>query len=131
MLYVPYAAMAAAFVLIHLPRQLVSIEMSRLAGGYNNHDPRGQQQHLEGRGKRALGAHQNGFEAFAPFAAAVLAAMQRHARLDLIAYLSIAFVVFRSIYVAAYLADRATLRSSVWTLGLLATLGLFALAIGG
>lgn len=131
MLYVPYAAMAAAFLLIHLPRQIVSLEMSKLSGGYDNRDPRGQQAKLEGLGKRALGAHQNGFEAFAPFAAAVLAAIQRGVGADAVAWLSIAFVAARSIYVGAYLADRSTLRSAVWFIGLLLTAALFVLAIIG
>ena len=40
------------------------------AGGYDNHLPRAQQAQLEGWGARSVAAHQNGFETFAPFAAA-------------------------------------------------------------
>ncbi len=131
MLYVPYAAILAAFALVHLPRQIVSLEMKKLPGGYNNNDPRGQQAQLEGRGRRALAAHQNGFEAFAPFAAGVLAAMQRYPHIAPIAYLCIGFVVVRTLYIMFYLNDKATLRSGMWGMGMLATGALMILAIVG
>lgn len=131
MLYVPYAAILAAFALVHLPRQIVSLEMKKLPGGYNNNDPRLQQAQLEGRGRRALAAHQNGFEAFAPFAAGVLAAMQRSPHLDAIAYICIAFVVVRTLYIVFYLGDKAMPRSTMWALGMLATAALMVLAIVG
>ena len=47
----------------------------RAAGGYNNSNPREQQQALDGWGKRALGAHLNTIEAYPFFAAGVLAAV--------------------------------------------------------
>jgi uncharacterized MAPEG superfamily protein len=127
----PYIAIVAAFALIYLPRQLVSLEMKKLAGGYNNREPRLQQQQLDGRGRRALGAHLNSLEAFAPFAVGVLAAMQRGVRTELVAAVAILFVVARTIYMLAYLADRAGLRSTVWGLGMVCTGGLMGLAIAG
>ncbi len=131
MLYVPYIAIVIAFAFVYLPRLIVGREMKRLAGGYDNRDPRGQQAQLAGLGRRALAAHQNSFEAFAPFAAGVIAAVQRRADLTAIAYLSVAFVVVRATYIGAYLADRATLRSSMWGLGIVATAALMILAIVG
>jgi uncharacterized MAPEG superfamily protein len=127
--YVPYVAILIAFALVHLPRQLVSLEMRKLAGGYDNRDPRGQQQHLEGLGKRALGAHHNGFEAFAPFAVAILMCAQRGVNIDLVGWLAIGFVVVRTAYVAAYLADLSTLRSLLWALGMAATIALMIAAV--
>jgi uncharacterized MAPEG superfamily protein len=131
MIYVPYIAIVAAFALIYLPRAVVTVEMSRLEGGYNNNDPRGQQAQLAGRGRRALAAHHNAGEAFAPFAAGVLAALQRSTKVDAIAWICIAFVVVRSVFMAAYLSDKATLRSSMWALGMLCITGLMVLAIIG
>jgi uncharacterized MAPEG superfamily protein len=122
--YVPYIAICIACAQIYLPRQIVSHEAKKLAGGYDNHDPRGQQQKLEGLGKRALGAHHNGFEAFAPFAIGVLACAQRGVRVELVAWIAIAFVVARSAYIAAYLADNAKLRSMLWGVGMTATAAL-------
>ncbi|HEU4612810.1 MAG TPA: MAPEG family protein [Kofleriaceae bacterium] len=131
MLHVPYIAIIAAFALIYLPRQVVTLEMKKQAGGYNNNDPRTQQARLEGLGKRALAAHMNAFEAFAPFAAGVLVAMQRRVDIDAVAYISLGFVAVRTIYMIAYLTDKATLRSGMWTLGMGAITALLVLAAIG
>jgi uncharacterized MAPEG superfamily protein len=131
MLHVPYIAILAAFALIYLPRQVVSAEMKKLEGGYDNSDPRAQQARLEGLGRRAMGAHNNAFEAFAPFAAGVLVAMQRGVNVHTVAYISIGFVVVRTLYMVFYLADKATLRSSMWGLGVGAIGALMVLAAIG
>ena len=131
MIGVPYIAIIVAFALIYLPRQIVSLEMKKQEGGYNNSDPRAQQARLEGLGRRALGAHHNGFEAFAPFAVGVLAAIQRGAAVDTVAYLAIGFVVVRTLYMVFYLADKASLRSTMWGLGMLAIGALMVLAAIG
>ncbi len=131
MVYLPYVALAAALVLIYLPRFVVWREMAKLAGGYDNHEPRRQQAQLEGLGRRALAAHQNGFEAFAPFAVAVLAALQRGAKIELVGAIAIGFVVVRLAYIAAYLADRARLRSMLWSIGMTAIGSLLVLAVLG
>lgn len=131
MIYVPYLAIIAAFALVHVPRIVVGREMHKQEGGYNNRDPRAQQARLEGLGRRALAAHNNGFEAFAPFVAGVLAAIQRGVRKEIVVGLCVAFVVVRSIYVAAYLADKSNARSGMWTLGVLATAGLMIFAVIG
>lgn len=129
--YVPYIAIALAFGLIYLPRQVVSREMAKLEGGYDNSEPRSQQQRLDALGRRALAAHHNSIEAFAPFAAGVLAAIQRGGNVHAAGYLSIAFIVARGAYIYAYLADKASLRSGMWTLGIVATSSLMILAIIG
>jgi uncharacterized MAPEG superfamily protein len=131
MQYVPYAAIAVAFALIYVPRSVVGREMKRLAGGYDNRDPRTQQAQLAGLGRRALGAHHNGFEAFAPFAAAVLMAAQRGVNRDVAAGLCIGFIVARMAYVWAYLADKPAVRSGLWGLGFATTGALMVLAVRG
>jgi uncharacterized MAPEG superfamily protein len=127
----PYIALAAAFALIYLPRLIVLREMRKLEGGYNNADPRAQQTHLEGIGRRALAAHLNAFEAFAPFATGVLAAQQRGVNVDLVGGLAAVFVGVRVGYTLAYLTDRATLRSALWGIGVACTAALLVLAIAG
>jgi len=47
-------------------------------------------------------------------------------RIDLLAGI---FVLLRVIYTALYIADRATLRSIVWSLGLIAVLWIFMLGV--
>lgn len=132
MQHVPYICLLYAFVLIYAPRVgPVNAEQAKLPGGYDNHDPRGQQQQLTGLGKRALGAHMNGFEAFAPFAIALLVAAGASSHFNLVCYIGIAFCAVRTIYLIAYLGDKATLRSGMWGLGMLATSALFVLAVIG
>lgn len=131
MIYVPYGSLLFAFVLIYAPRFVVSREMKAQAGGYDNKDPRGQQARLEGRGKRAVAAHLNSFEAFAPFAAAVLAAGQRGVSLTVMAILCGLFCAVRTVYIVAYIADNAKLRSGMWALGMVCITALFVCAIAG
>ena len=114
----------AAWILVYFTKGPVALAMQR-AGGYNNRNPREQQAALTGWGARATAAHLNGFETFAPFAAAVLVAHISGARPGLVDGLAVTFVLSRAAYVACYLADLASLRSAVWTVGCLATLGLF------
>ena len=63
----------AAWILVYSSKLPVAAAMQR-AGGYDNRHPRAQQATLTGWGARSVAAHQNSFETFAPFAAAVLVA---------------------------------------------------------
>jgi uncharacterized MAPEG superfamily protein len=74
---------------------------------------------------RALGAHQNGIEAFPFFAAAVLLAEFRLGPQHLIDELAILFVIVRIAYVFTYLGDRPTLRSILWSLGFAINIAIF------
>ncbi len=116
--------LVAAWGVVYLTKLPVAVAMQR-SGGYDNHHPRAQQAALEGFGARAVAAHLNGFESFAGFAAAVLVAHLSGAPFAVVDLLALVFVAARVLYVACYLADLAALRSAVWTVGFLATLGLF------
>jgi uncharacterized MAPEG superfamily protein len=76
---------------------------------------------------RALGAHQNGIEAFPFFAAAVLLAEFRDAPQNLINELAVLFLIVRIAYVLTYLGDRPTLRSILWSIGFAINVGIFFL----
>lgn len=127
---IPYASIFIAFILIYLPRQVVSTEMKKL-GTYDNADPRGQQAKLEGRGKRALAAHQNAFETFAPFSVAVFCALSRSNSANAIYVCCIAFVVTRIAYMVAYIDDKPNVRSPMWALGMVAVGALFVISFIG
>ena len=114
----------AAWVLVYAGKLPVAFAMQK-AGGYDNHHPRAQQAALNGWGARSLAAHLNGFETFAPFAVAVLVAHNSGAASGLVDILAVVFVVSRVFYVALYLADLASLRSLVWSVGWIVTLVLF------
>ncbi|MFB9265442.1 MAPEG family protein [Bradyrhizobium erythrophlei] len=76
---------------------------------------------------RALGAHQNGIEAFPFFAAAVLLAEFRLGPLRLIDELAVLFLIVRIAYVFTYIGNRPTLRSILWSLGLVINIAIFFL----
>jgi uncharacterized MAPEG superfamily protein len=76
---------------------------------------------------RALGAHQNGIEGFAFFAAAVLLAEFRLCPQRLIDELAILFLIVRVAYVFTYLGNRPTLRSILWSVGFAINIAIFFL----
>jgi len=123
----PFVCVLIAFLLIYLPKVPLSVAMAKQPGGYDNKNPRAQQDKLAGMGARARGAHYNGFESFPPFAAAVFVAHLAGAADHRASILSIAFVVARTLYIAAYLADLDYLRSAIWGIGFLCTIALFCL----
>jgi uncharacterized MAPEG superfamily protein len=124
---IPFLCVLIAFLLIYLGKIPFAIAMNQMPGGYDNQNPRDQQAQLSGWGKRAFSAHQNSFEAFAPFAAAVIIAHLTHANPIWSARLSITFVVARIFYSIFYLANWDKLRSLIWLVGIFCTVGLFAL----
>ena len=96
---------------------------------YDNRDPRGwSAAQTHPRARRMYAAHLNAFEAFAPFAAGVLAAQAAGVDPGRIAQLSVAFVVCRVLHGAFYLANVSTLRSLVWSVGFACVVALLALA---
>lgn len=97
----------------------------RREGGFDNHNPRAWLGSLQGWQARANAAQANGFEALPLFIAGVLIAQQRHASPIHVDALALGFVVARIGFIAAYLADRASLRSLLWMLGLGASIALF------
>jgi uncharacterized MAPEG superfamily protein len=76
---------------------------------------------------RALGAHQNGIEAFPFLAVAVLLAEFRQAPQHLIDELAVLFLIVRIAYVLTYLGNRPTLRSILWSLGFAINITIFFL----
>ncbi len=98
----------------------------RRLGGFDNHNPRQWLAGLQGWQARANAAQQNSFEALPIFIAGVLIAERAQpalqARIDLLALL---FIAARVGYIAAYVADRASLRSVFWAVGLGASIALF------
>ena len=78
---------------------------------------------------RALGAHQNGIEAFPFFAIAVLLAEFRGGPQRLVNELAILFLIVRIAYVFTYLGNRPTLRTILWNLGFLINVAIFFLPV--
>jgi uncharacterized MAPEG superfamily protein len=118
---IPFWCVFISALLIYVARMPVARAMKE-QGGYNNHLPRQQQAQLTGFGARALAAHQNSIEAFILFAVGVLMAHTTQTMGWLIDLLAIIFVIARVLYLGFYLADRPSLRSLVWLVGLVCSL---------
>ena len=94
---------------------------------FDNRDPRDWLARQDSpRVRRANAAQLNAFEAFAPFAAAVLMAQFAGVDAGRIALLAMAFVVFRVLHGVFYLANLHLLRTLAWTGGLGCVLALMA-----
>ncbi len=93
--------------------------------GFDNNRPREWLARQQGWRARAHAAQQNSWEALSIFAAAVLTAEVVGAPQGRVDALALGFVVARFAYIACYLADRASLRSLVWLLGLGLSIALF------
>lgn len=93
-----------------------------------NHNPRELLESLSGYRKRAHWAQLNSYEAFPPFAAAIIIAHFVHATQTSIDSLAIAFIGFRLAYGICYIRDWAALRSVVWAGGMASVIGLFVVA---
>lgn len=100
--------------------------LSKTGRPYDNAQPRAP--FPDGWQQRANWAQANAWEAFAPFAAAVLIAHFLHAAQQTVDLLSLAFIGFRIAHGLAYIANRPTLRSGVWLGGMLCVIGLFVVA---
>jgi uncharacterized MAPEG superfamily protein len=98
-------------------------------GDFDNAYPRDPAFYTKGPRARALGAHQNGLEAFPLFATAVLLAEMRGVPQHMIDGLALAFLGARIAYAVCYLGDRPPLRSIVWGLAFVCNLAIFLLPV--
>lgn len=106
-----------AALLPYLAKGPVAHAMKKL-GGYDNNHPREQQAKLTGFGARALAAHQNAFESFMIYAAAILLAITTNHMGTTIQLVAAIYLVARLAYNILYLANIGTLRSIVWFISL-------------
>jgi uncharacterized MAPEG superfamily protein len=110
--------------LIFLP--LIWVGIAKANGtGYDNSRPREWLAHLHGAGQRANWAQQNAYEAFPPFAAAVIIAHLTGAPQIAVDIIAGVFLVARIAHGILYILDKAMWRSLVWLLGFGCTIALF------
>jgi uncharacterized MAPEG superfamily protein len=114
----------AAVVLTILAVMPAKID-GRRKGEFDNANPRNPAFYAAGLRARAQGAHQNSFEVFPFFAAAVLLAEMRSVPQGTVNALALAFVAARIIYVLCYLGDRPTARSITFSVGTAINIALF------
>ena len=95
---------------------------------YDNSKPRDPAFYADAIRARALGAHQNGIEAFPFFAAAVLRINPRRPQ-NLINELAALFLIVRIAYVLTYVGNRPRLRSILWNVGFTINIVIFFLPL--
>ncbi len=95
----------------------------------DNNNPRDWAASLQGYRRRAFAAHSNGHEFFPVFAVAVLAAQISGGAQRPVDLLAVGVVLARAAYMGCYIADLATARSLVWTLGMALTLAIFTASV--
>jgi uncharacterized MAPEG superfamily protein len=121
-------SIVAAAALIYVPFLAVSI--GRFQVGYDYNAPRSLFEKLPDYSKRAAWAHQNSFEVFPIFAAAVLTVLVSDHASNLAATLAVAFLAFRLVYSAFYIANLGLFRSFAWAGGMACIAGLFGISLG-
>jgi uncharacterized MAPEG superfamily protein len=125
--------MSFAFAMILLAALAPYVTVGLAKGGsgasYDNAAPRDWASRQDEWRARAIAAHQNHFEAFAPFAAGVFAATLAGAQPMLVDALAASFVLLRVLYTFAYVKGAPTLRSVLWSLGFFCVVALFGIAI--
>jgi uncharacterized MAPEG superfamily protein len=109
----------------------VTVGIAKALGTYDNANPR-KSENYSGMALRAQSAHYNAFESFPLFAVAVLVASAGSAHLAnaTLDTLAIAWLVLRLVYIAAYLLDRATARSVIWTAAHVVAIVIFTMPAG-
>jgi uncharacterized MAPEG superfamily protein len=120
---------AIACLLVAALMPYLTIAPAKYHRSYDNRAPRDWALAVAGWRKRAIAAHLNHFEAFAPFAAGLLAAELVKAPQGAIDGIALVFIASRIGYTACYFANKAALRSLVWMVGFGCTVALYAVAL--
>lgn len=110
---------------------VVSAGIAKWGTALDNNHPRDWANSLTGYRRRAYAAHYNAYETFPFFAAAVLAAAVTQAPQGTVNMLAVVFIAARLGYLGAYITDKATVRSLLWTIGWIATIAIFTAAAWG
>lgn len=124
----PFWCVLVAGVLPYVWVTIAARERGRQFGTVDNKLPRPQELKLTGLGARAMGAHNNAFEALPFFAAAVIIAHICNADPGWSANFAIAFILCRITHGILYLMDIDVVRSLVFGLAQVCVLALFVLA---
>ena len=112
-------------IAMFLPLIWAGVAKANGVGKYDNSKPREWLEKQDDKSKRSNWAQQNSYEAFPPFAAAVIVAHLTGSAQMTIDALAGAFILARIAYGVCYIADKPMLRSIAWSIGFAATLALF------
>ncbi|WP_370385813.1 MAPEG family protein [Snodgrassella alvi] len=120
-------------VLIAMLLPWIAASYAKKNGGFkadDNHQPREFMAKVQGKAARANAAQQNGYEIFAPFAAAVIIAHATdNAAQFTINFWSVLFILSRLGYFYCYIKDKSFGRSCIWGVGVICIIALYIAAI--
>ncbi|MEB3231990.1 MAG: MAPEG family protein [Leptolyngbyaceae bacterium] len=122
-------SIVVAAVLIYLPYTVVAYSRLTASSGYDAANPRSTFDELPAYAKRANWAHQNSFESFSIFAAAVLMAYVTEQTSPTVAYAVVAYLVARFLYSIAYILAIPVGRSLMFGIGNIGIIILFVTSI--
>jgi uncharacterized MAPEG superfamily protein len=94
---------------------------------HDNNAPRDAAQSLSGPKRRAYAAHQNAYDNFPLFAAAVIIAIAAGASISTVNSLALLYVMLRIVHGLLYITDQATLRTVTFCIALLVNIAIFVL----
>ncbi|QSF49509.1 MAPEG family protein [Thermosynechococcus sp. TA-1] len=117
------ASLLTATLLIYFP--YIFVVVGRWQAGFDMAAPRALFEKLPPFAQRAVWAHENSFETFMPFAAAVLLTLFAGVNNSTVAIASLSFVAARFLYSICYIANFPLGRSLMFGVGTAATLTLF------
>lgn len=114
-------------VLIAALLPLVWVGYAKAGVKSDNKYPREDYEELPPAKRRAYAAHQNAYENFPFFAAAVIVALSLGAAPGTVNLLAVLFILVRIAHALLYIANKSTLRSAVYAVGLLINIAIFVL----
>jgi uncharacterized MAPEG superfamily protein len=97
------------------------------AGSRDNHHPRDAVAAMPDAKRRAYAAHENAYENFPFFAAAVITATTLGASISTVNILAAIYIVLRGVHAVLYINDAASARSLTYGAGLLINIAIFVL----
>jgi uncharacterized MAPEG superfamily protein len=116
-------------ILVAAVLPFLTVYVAKADRSFDNGAPRAWLDQQQGYRQRADWAHRNHFEAFPPFAAAVILAQMAGAAQGWINLLAVAFILLRLAYTAVYIAGYGTLRSILFIMGFGCVVWLFVLPV--
>jgi uncharacterized MAPEG superfamily protein len=117
--------MTLAFWCVLVAALLPYVPANLAARGLDPKLPRKGVANLDGLPARAYFAHLNAFEAFPPFAAAVIISHIVEGASTTVNWLAVLFIVARLAHMGFYLSDRQPLRSASFFVGLFIVIAIF------
>jgi uncharacterized MAPEG superfamily protein len=114
-------------VLIAALLPIVWVSYSKMGVQSDNQYPREEYEDLPPAKRRAYAAHQNAYENFPFFAAAVIIALTMGAAASTVGTLAMLYVAVRIAHGVLYILNKSTLRSAAYGIGLLLNIAIFVL----